>query len=309
VTARERTMPGRNLFSFGQGIQASSGTWYKNLQLLGTGGNAETYLVVATSGNFKGVPFAMKAFTKVWQEERRKSFLDEVAFLKGCNHPSIMRVYDDGVFAEEHPFLVAEYLPNTLERVIRADNSTTTEKVSFTLQLLSALAYLATLAPPIIHRDIKPRNIFVKGRSCVLGDFGLLKREGVAGDEGDREAFKESIGVGMPFRYRTPDLIAYLNDGVPPTTKSDVFQLGLVVAELFTGWNPLKRSQKVSDPVVLDELGNISGALSAGIANLISRMLILSPEQREPASKFIDPWQGVFLDSAKRAHGLEGRVF
>jgi serine/threonine protein kinase len=292
----------------GQSIQASSRVWYRNIQWLGAGGNAETFLVVATSGQTKGVPFALKIFRNLAKLERRESFLAEVKFLRECSHPSVMRVFDDGVFYDQFPFVVAEYLPNTLEQVMRSDRTPAAEKVSYTLQLLSALDYLATLAKPVIHRDIKPQNIFVKGHSCVLGDFGLMKFAD-AEDNEDQEVLKESLGAGMPARYRTPDLVRYLNGEAKPTPKSDVFQLGLVVAELFTGRNPQRPARRFTDPVELDAIGPIPGAMSAGIASLIKRMLTMDPDARDPAARFIDPWQGVFLSAIERAHALEGRVF
>ena len=98
----------------GQSIQSESQVWYKNLQVLGTGGNAVTFLAVATSGSFRGVLFAVKVFRKLSKPERRNSFLLEVKFLQQCDHPGVMRVFDQGVFQKQHPFFVAEYLPNTL---------------------------------------------------------------------------------------------------------------------------------------------------------------------------------------------------
>ena len=297
-----------HLLSIGQSVQASSKVWYRNIQWLGAGGNADTFLVVATSGQAKGVPFALKIFRRLAKPERRESFLAEVEFLKQCSHPSVMRVYDDGTFYDQLPFVVAEYLPNTLQQVIRSERTPTALKVSYTLQLLSALVYLAGLPAPVIHRDIKPQNIFIKGHSCVLGDFGLMKFVDVA-DNDDREVLKESLGVGMPARYRTPDLVRYLNGEALPTPKSDVFQLGLVTAELFTGHNPQRWAKDFTDPVELDPLGVVPGAMSAGIANLIKRMLLMDPSARDPAAKFIDPWQGIFLSAVERAHALDGRVF
>jgi serine/threonine-protein kinase len=115
--------------------------------------------------------------------------------------------------------------------------------------LLSALRYLASSRPPVVHRDVKPQNIFIKGRSCVLGDFGLMKVLN-GSEEMDREVFRESTGPGMPYYYRTPDLIAYAKGEANITPKSDVFQLGLVAAELFTGWNPANKSENILDDLI-----------------------------------------------------------
>ena len=290
-----------------QSIQSESQVWYKNLQVLGTGGNAVTFLDDDTSGSFRGVLFAVKVFRKLSKPERRNSFLLEVKFLQQCDHPGVMRVFDQGVFQKQHPFFVAEYLPNTLFKVMRADDTSLVVKISFALQLLSALTYLEQLAEPVVHRDIKPQNIFVKGRSCVLGDFGLMKHVNAENDE-DRAVLKESLGVGMPFRYRTPDQVAYLNGQAPITSKSDVFQLGLVLAELFTGRNPEEPTGEFADPIKLASIGTIPGSLSGGIVNVISRMLVMDSNARQSASQLLDPWEGIFRNAVTQAHALEGRA-
>jgi serine/threonine protein kinase len=292
----------------GQSILSETKVWYRNLQPLGAGGDAATFLVVATWGPNRGVLFAVKVFRKRSKPERRNSFLAEMNFLRTCDHPSIMRIFDTGVFYDQHPFFVVEYLPNTLQKVLRTGESSTVVKISFALQLLSALTYLDQLQPPVVHRDIKPQNIFVKGRSCDLGDFGLLKHADPATVD-DREVFKESLGVGMPFRYRTPDQVAYLKNEAPLTTKSDVFQLGLVLGELFSGRNPQKASPDFCDPIVLEPIRGILGSLAENIRDIINRMLVLDPHSREPASRFLDLWEGVFRSAVAQAHALEGRAF
>ena len=293
----------------GQGIIATSDNVYRILQVLGEGGNAKTFLAVATSGSNKGIPFAMKVFLNLSKPERRDRFLNEVEFLRNCEHPSIMRVFDDGVIEHKFPFVVAEYLPYTLAEVIKANTATITEKISYTLQLLSALLHLSSLAPPVIHRDIKPKNIFIKGRSCVLGDFGLLKRVTEPVIDDDRDSLKESLGVGMPINYRTPDLVQYLNEGIAPTSKSDVFQAGLVAAELFSGRNPLKPAKRIVDPIEMESLEVVMKDTSTEIASLILRMLELDVHKRDSARMFVDAWQGIFLQSAKKLYASGENVF
>lgn len=76
--------------SIGQSIQSEAGVWYRNVEVLGKGGNAVTFLVVATSGPHRGVPFAVKVFRRLSKPERRDAFLQEIRFLENCSHPSIM---------------------------------------------------------------------------------------------------------------------------------------------------------------------------------------------------------------------------
>jgi serine/threonine-protein kinase len=294
----------------GKSIRSENDEWYRCVQTLGTGGNAVTFLVMSTSGANAGTLFALKVFRKLSSKERRDRFLEEISLLKEVNHPSIMKVFDEGLFKvgdSNYPFVVAEYLPFTLQKVLQRDIPFT-EKLVFTTQLLSALAYLNERKSPIVHRDIKPANIFIKGHSCVLGDFGLMKvLDG--SEEIDREIFKESIGIGMPYYYRTPDLVAYANNKSPISTKSDVFQLGLVVAQLFTGRNPCKPANDPLDLVELEHLHQIPGKLGASVFSLIMRMLSMEPDQRPSASELINQWQANFFDAVIHMQELEGKVF
>ena len=276
-----------------------------------------TYLVVSTSGPHKGILFALKIFRRLSKPERRESFLKEVAFLKEKDHPAIMRVFDEGLFRyrvdgvlNEYPFVVAEYLPQSLYHVIRTGTADVAQRLTIATQLLSALCFLERSEPQAVHRDIKPQNIFVKGRSCVLGDFGLMKLlDGV--DEEDKMVLKESIGPGMPFFYRTPDLVAYAKNEALLTVRTDVFQLGLVLAELFTGWNPAKRpaGDDMLAPVELDGLRACPGQFSGLVARLLFRMLALDPSERPTASQLMDGWLGLFESVCEATHGIEGRVF
>lgn len=294
----------------GQGVVARSENWYKVIQHLGTGGNAVTYLVLCSQGHLKGGFFAMKVFYRLSEKSRREKFLDEIAFLKDCDHPSIMRVYDEGVYntgLSEYPFVIAEYLPTTFAQL---DYSTLglVDKLCFTLQLLSGLSFMQALVPRVVHRDIKPANIFIKGRTCVLGDFGLMKRVDTV-DEIDREVFKQSLGPGMPYRYRTPDLVDYANNRAPLSEKTDVFQLGLVVAELFTGINLCKSVEDCLTPVELSKLPFIEGHLGGSIASLIRKMLTFNSADRPHAHDLLTFWERNFMEAVQASHVLYGQVF
>ena len=293
-----------------QTVKSSSNNYYRCVQMLGAGGNAVTFLVLCTSGANSGALFALKVFRRLSAPERREKFLQESKLLFQINHPCILRLFDEGVFhtaAGDYPFTVAEYLPNTLQQILQRDIPLI-EKLAFSLQLVSALAHLAGRNPQIIHRDIKPANIFIKGRSCVLGDFGLMKLiDGNA--EADKEAFKESIGPGMPFYYRTPDLVAYAKNEADITVKSDVFQLGLVLAQLFSRWNPCKKAEHHLAPIELERIENIPGKLGGSIWTILNRMLIFDPIERPHAADVLNLWQLNFFNAVQHNHALEGQAF
>ncbi len=281
---------------------------YTCLQRLGVGGTAETYLMLASAGALRGQLFALKMFRRLSKPDWRQNFLDEVKFLQSCDHPAVMRVFDEGIYLGEHPFVVVEYLPNTLANVLRTA-PLMMAKMAYAVQLLSALEYLSLPHITVVHRDIKPANVFIKGGSCVLGDFGLMKRLNV-NRELDEQLLKASVGPRMPRNYRTPDLVEYYNGGPVPTEKSDVYQLGLVFAEMFSGSNPQKpmTTGDFAEPVELRSFF-IEGGLWRPLKDLIEPMLRPDPAERPTSAELVGPWQSLFFEAAKRSHSLEGRVF
>ena len=300
-------MPESLRLEFGEALASSADNVYINLQRLGKGGSAETYLVLATSGPHRGIQFAVKVFRRLSKPEWRASFLAESSFLRTCGHPAVMRVFDEGVYLEDHPFVVAEFLPQTLSAVMRGTTKLS-EKLSYALQLLSALDYLVSLPTPVVHRDIKPTNVFIKGGSCVLGDFGLMKRAATHVAP-DRESLRESL-KGMPRNYRTPDLVEYLKGGPLPTPKSDVFQLGLVLAEMFTGKNPLRpfKGSDFESPIELDELVELDDPEWQHIRAGVRSMLAMEPDSRPSPAIMLERWQAIYLDLIKRTRSRRRRL-
>lgn len=289
---------------------------YKVIERLGQGGNSDVYLCQALVGPWKGLLFAVKFMVNVAKADRVARFDNELSFLKSIEHPGIMRVYDSGSHAFgpanariEIPFYVAEYLPKTLRDAIRF-GMLMVDKVAVAVQLLCALAFLAKQEAPVIHRDIKPENIFIRGRSAVLGDFGLLKV--LAPDDLEKrfEINELSNGPRHPYMYPTPELIDYAkNPDSPVSAKSDVFQLGLVFAEVFCGQHPIKNRKKTLDPIELEELKPFQASNAQTIRGLIQAMLELDPEKRPPADELYDRWDGPFSEVIADAQRLEGKAF
>lgn len=288
-------------------IKSDSGNWYKVIERLGVGGNAVTFLALSTSKPRKGGLFAIKIFRKLSKPERRDSFLDEARYLMSCNHTSVMKIFDEGVYCDLYPFIVVEYLPKTLKEAM-GENLGLLEKVTFGFQLLSAIDYLSSQNPPVLHRDIKPENIFIKAASCVLGDFGLIKRLDEKSGE-DAKLVKQSIGNGMPYCYRSPDLVKYLRGegGLYPNT--DVFQLGLVMAFMFTGRNPCKMASDFESDVELNPIGRISSRFGSRILRILNRMLEFDPRSRPSAGELIDSWEKLFKDVVDASHRIEDKTF
>ncbi len=282
------------------GIQSSSGAWYRIIKFLGKGGNGISYLVLCTEGDYYGCVFTLKILYRLSKAERVKKFLNEVAFLKDCNFPTILKQYDAGEW-NNHPFMVMEFMSTTLEAEIKKGMMSIGDKLLLSLQLLSAVNYLQS--KNVVHRDIKPSNIFLKGNTAILGDFGLIKDLSDTSTE-DAEDFKGYNA--MPKSYRTPELVAYAKSEAHICKESDIFQLGLVFCELFTGKNPLKPSD---DPLSKIELFPIPFGKNKYINKsiwIIQRMLKTDIMERMHLDKSMEKYNMLFKEYARARENLEG---
>ncbi|CAN5639848.1 hypothetical protein BH11ARM2_BH11ARM2_25170 [soil metagenome] len=267
---------------------SAKGATYALLEPLGEpGGSGTAFLALCTSGKMRGIPFAVKFFLS-GNEARRRSFLEEIAFLQNETHPAILAVYDSGTTYNRVPFYISRHMSATLEDVIVQGEAPLLDKLLFASQLCAALAFLSSTEPKIVHRDVKPKNIFVNGRTCVLGDFGMMHRTG------DTE-----VDPGMPKAYRTPELVRHLAGGGPVTPASDLYQLGLVLYRLFTGINPLLPCIDRSDPIILAPLPEVETVFGPILNNVLPATLAEDPERRTR----LDVLQEIFIRLAER----EGR--
>ena len=303
-------------FDFKRSLKIEGDNWLRIVEKLGEGGNGVVYLALGTSGTINGHLYAIKMLKKIDSDARRKKFHKEVKFLKLNNHPSIIPYRGFGGLKQDCPttrvkhhipFFVTDYLPFTMSDVIKEKNISTAEKSAYIVQLLSALDHLSSLHSAVIHRDIKPKNIFIKGKTWLLGDFGLMTRD--TPDHANlRGVLSESKNPAIPYKYRTPDLIAFEKNGNTLTPASDIFQLGLVAAELFTGENPLVPTHNILDDIELKRIGSIPSSLGGSINSLISRMLELDPKNRPTPKELLDPWREVFWVAAKMEINTNNRA-
>jgi hypothetical protein len=170
-------------------------------------------------------------------------FHREVRIARQVSHRNVCRVFDIGE-ADGLPFLTMEYvdgedLATLLRRIGRLPSDKALEVAR---QICAGLA--AAHEHGVIHRDLKPANVMIDGRGKVrITDFGLA---GVAG------SFKaEEARAGTP-AYMAPEQLA----GKDASVQSDIYGLGLVLYEVFTGKRAfeaatladLRRAQEHSSP-------------------------------------------------------------
>ncbi|HSC29254.1 MAG TPA: serine/threonine-protein kinase, partial [Vicinamibacterales bacterium] len=195
---------------------------YRMVGRLGRGGMGEVY----RADDLKlGQAVALKFLPpEVDRDPARLTQLHtEVRMARQVAHPNVCRVYDiDEV--EGHTFLSMEYvdgedLSSLLKRIGRFPEDRALE---IARQACAGLA--AAHERGVVHRDFKPANVMLDGTGKVrITDFGLA---GVAG---------EAIRAGTP-AYMAPEQIA----GREVTVRSDIYALGLVLYEVFTGQRALE---------------------------------------------------------------------
>ena len=286
-----------------KGIEAK-GNWFRNLKFLGKGGNGTAFVVIGTEGPLRGGIFALKIFHKMSSSERRDRFLREAAFLRTVNHPNLMRLMDEGEY-EDRPFVIQDYMPRTLFQEIAGKGLDFGRALIFACQLLSGLQALHKKG--IIHRDIKPRNIFVDNLGVSLGDFGLIKKLSTdhdAADQNDLEGY-----FAMARFYRTPELVGYARKEKALDLRSDIFQLGLVFAEMFSGRNPLIESDDLTASIELESLTHIPGKHAGLVAKTIIEMLNKDPDKRCSIDTALARFTGLVETYSKDYDELHGHSF
>ena len=193
---------------------------YRIVSLVGKGGMGEVY----RADDLKlGHTVALKFLPKALADDanRLEYFHSEVRLTRQISHPNVCRVYDIGEVDGQH-FLSMEYVDGEDLRVLlrRIGRLPRDKGVQIAQQLCAGLA--AAHEKGVLHRDLKPANIMLDGRGQVrITDFGLAKLA---------EDGKEGEIAGTP-RYMAPEQLARGET----TIQSDLYSLGLILYELFTG--------------------------------------------------------------------------
>jgi len=198
-------------------------------------------------------------------------FKNEVRVARRVSHPNVCRVYDVGE-VEGHTFFTMEYvdgedLASLLRRIGRLPED---KALDIARQLCAGLAAAHTKG--VLHRDLKPANIMLDGRGqVVITDFGLA---GVADQIHGNE-----LRSGTP-AYMAPEQLV----GKEVSTRSDIYSLGLVLYEVFTGKRPFstKPSEKASPHP--DRTISRPSTIVKDINPVIERVILRCLEQ-EPSAR------------------------
>jgi predicted ATPase/serine/threonine protein kinase len=261
---------------------------YRVEALLGRGGMGEVYRATQLS-------LQRTIALKIVRGDLAKSgpmllrFEREALAVARLRHPNIVAVHEYGVEPGVGAFLVMEYLEgrSLRDELAARGRLPVGEALAVMRQLCSAVH--AAHEAGVVHRDLKPDNVFLEsgfGSSNALGaltakvlDFGVAKLAGATGPQTGSLAL-EGAEMGTP-PYMAPEQCA----GGPADARSDVYALGCVLYELLTGQPPFRGGSRariaerhVSEPPRAPS--KVAEGVPLALDGTILRALAKRPEDR-----------------------------
>ncbi len=257
-------------------------------RVLGKGASGTVYLALDT---FTGNDVALKVLdaqvvaSADFARSLAAQFLNEASLAGKLSHPHIASILEASVDGGSG-YIALEYVPGgnlgqytSAERLLSADNA-----IQVAFKCCGALDY--AFRQGIIHRDIKPANIMVvSGSNIKIADFGAAYLRT------SRRAVNETVGT--PY-YMSPEQVS----GAELDHHSDMFSLGVVLYELFTGRRPFTGGSlpELFAKITGEDVRRPSAVrpgLGEDIDRVLMRMLAKAPRERFPS------WAELALEIAR----------
>ncbi len=255
-------------------------------KLLGVGGMSKVYL--ALDKNLKHKEVAIKIMNNYFvtnYQDSIKRFMGEIEKLCILNHPNIIQIKEQGLTPNAYPFYgypfyVMEYcIGQTLQELLN-ETGKLAPNVAFKIILKVCRGLKEAHQQGIIHRDIKPGNIFVSagdvlGEVVKIIDFGIAKKI----TEEAKQYNQLTIGFIGTYRYASPEQI----EGTNIDSRTDIYSLGVVFYEILTGnhpYNMTNNSESLEEnPQPLREQPDCQN-LSPELEAIVMKCLSKSPQNR-----------------------------
>ncbi len=238
-------------------------------KVLGAGSMGTVYLAVEVAS---GALVALKVLPFCQEESASRRLEREAMTLKRFRHPNVLRVFAFGE-TENGPYLVSEYLRGaTLDEVVGPQD---VAQIGYQV----ALGLTAVHKENLLHRDVKPANIFItnKGR-VVLMDFGLVYDPGFS-------RLTNTGGMVGTMNYMAPEVMR----GEPALAASDWYSWGATLFYLCEGEVPHSRVDLIralaSETELVPEFKKQDA--NSPIARVIRQALDWHPEKRPKSAEEI----------------------
>lgn len=239
------------------GVQVADGS-YRLVAKIGEGGMGAVYRGVQ-EGDDAAVAVKILHIKYALEREFVERFRREVKVLRSLRHPNTVRIIDDGQMEDGSLYIVMELLEGRgLDQALKHDGPWPLDRaISMVLRVTYALEEAHRLG--IVHRDMKPENVFLVQRPGGLEipkllDFGLAKMDR-AEESGGMSLTQEGDILGTP-AFMSPEQ----SFGEPLDGRADIYSLAVILYELLTGHLPFEETSSnnqiaryLNEPIPIDQ--------------------------------------------------------
>jgi eukaryotic-like serine/threonine-protein kinase len=242
---------------------------YKILGLAGAGGMGVVYraldIKLERTVALKFLPEQM-----ISSAEDKERFLREARTASSLDHPNIGVIYGMEEYLGRSFIVMAYYEGETLARKLLRGSLAPAEAANIAIQIVEGLA--AAHAGAVIHRDIKPSNVIVTQRGVIkVVDFGLARLASATGST-------QSLSTAGTIGYMSPEQTT----GQPLDQRTDIWAVGIVLAEMLTGRNPFQRESAAATVfAIINEPPRPMDDVPLELLRIIYRAL-----SKEPATRY-----------------------
>jgi eukaryotic-like serine/threonine-protein kinase len=255
---------------------------YRLVRELGRGGMGVVYLAERDDEEFEQRVAVKLLHRGLETGEIVARFQTERQILAHLDHPSIARLFDGGTSADGRPYFVMELIEG--EPIdVHAEGLSMRGRLELMIEVLAAVREAHRNL--VVHRDLKPSNVLVTadGRPKLL-DFGVAK---ILAAEGRPDLTSHGLALPMTLAWASPEQVL----GLPVTTATDVYALGVLLYRLLTGLHPYPvegRSVREIEHLILEHRPERPSAVAHLPRQLRGDLdtIVLGALAKEPAERY-----------------------